>query len=254
MVTIYTACYSGDIIQVEDFINRCCNQNEIDKLLTTNNIEGFNCFDIAYTRKDYIMLEFLRTKYNLTLYPPFNFNNVTTYDEADDVIEYLIDMQDDVALDEVTNKIENGYSVNSVNYNLTTLLHSACGGCQLNTVKYLLEKGADPNAIDSDFCQPFHYLCDNTTLNTEVFTQIANMLIDKGAMLSLKNRDGKTPFECLSDAECKDIMFNFVLQQHNKALDKRVQLYTQQIKDLQTITPNMQQLFVYIALEAKKQS
>jgi ankyrin repeat protein len=69
-------------------------------------------------------------------------------------------------------------------------LHIACwSGGNISIVKLLLEHGCDINAVDSRYSNsPLHVACSNG------HTQIVEELVARGADITLKNRDGQTPF------------------------------------------------------------
>lgn len=260
MVSIYDACSLGKINQVDAIVKKCSNQQEIDNLLKKRNSQGYNCFEIAYLRKDYEMLKYLRSNYSDMLFRGGSLLRNIPSTESNDMydvegfFESIVDMSDDVALPLIQDFLEQGFDINSKDCCLSTLLHSACAGCQVNVVKFLVENGADVNAVNSSFRQPLHWLCENTSYNTEKekFIQIANILVDNGALLNFKDEDDKTPFETLDNNDCKNVLWDITLKCHEKQLEKQANLYEKQMKEYKTITPNMQQLFVYLALENKQ--
>ncbi|KAJ0179343.1 hypothetical protein K1T71_005055 [Dendrolimus kikuchii] len=84
---------------------------------------------------------------------------------------------------------------NNVNFKLdsgwTPLLH-ACFDAQYTIVKFLLDKGADPN-LHSDSVTPIMVTCSNNTANNETIYNIITYLIEKGSMLNIGDKSGQTP-------------------------------------------------------------
>ena len=84
-----------------------------------------------------------------------------------------------------------GISINSFNAR-GTALHHACSRCQNHVVCYLLEQGADVNAVDNnnDTCLILSARRADTTLVT--------LLLSFGASTTLKNANGLTA-KCYTD-------------------------------------------------------
>jgi len=62
----------------------------------------------------------------------------------------------------------------------------------VETVKYLLDLGADPSGRTTDGNTPLHaagFLCRE---------EVVNLLLDKGASLTAKNNNGETPVDVVS--------------------------------------------------------
>lgn len=73
----------------------------------------------------------------------------------------------------------------------TPLMH-ACFHAQEKIVKYLLEKGADPNA-HSDSVTPIMTACSNSSASSEAIYNIVSDLIEKGCILNIGDKYGQTP-------------------------------------------------------------
>ena len=107
---------------------------------------------------------------------------------------------------------------NKVGYNEATLLHYACQIGDTETVKYLIDRGADVNSLDACDDTPLHYACiygnldivkilldnganvnsldyfDTTPLYTAVSNaDIVSLLIENGADIEIANFLGDTP-------------------------------------------------------------
>ena len=67
------------------------------------------------------------------------------------------------------------------------------------TVKALIEAGADVNAKDEDGNTPFHFAKD---------AEIARLLIDKGANVNAKNNKGETPLHFAKNAEIAQLLID----------------------------------------------
>ena len=75
-----------------------------------------------------------------------------------------------------------------------SLLHVACCSVKVEMVQWLLKNGFLPTKINAFYDTPLHNLVANGPAkeNADVL-QIAQMLIDKGAVVDYSNRQGKTP-------------------------------------------------------------
>ena len=56
----------------------------------------------------------------------------------------------------------------------------------------LLDKGANPNAKESDGITPLMYAAENKIINPQTRNEIVQLLLDKGADKTIKDKDGKT--------------------------------------------------------------
>ena len=83
--------------------------------------------------------------------------------------------------------IEQGHNVNNLNKSGKTALFLACQSAQAESVKLLLEKGADPNILDAE---------DYTGLHAAVYANCRNEtlqeIITHGVYLDAQNIDGQT--------------------------------------------------------------
>ena len=89
--------------------------------------------------------------------------------------------------------IESGFNVNGVTGNISPL-HVAVEGYCKDSVKFLIENGADPNVADSDGLTPLQWIAkDGQNENEDLPTEMARLLIEGGAELNIANEDGATP-------------------------------------------------------------
>jgi hypothetical protein len=65
------------------------------------------------------------------------------------------------------------------------------------TVKLIIELGADPNAIDQNGRTPLHLLADNFDINWELNVSMFKTLVDAGTHLDMAANDGKTVLDVL---------------------------------------------------------
>jgi len=80
--------------------------------------------------------------------------------------------------------------------NLTSLLHIACRTWQKDTVKRLVDSGADVNAVDCRGNTPLHLACCRGSESYDLCQSVIAMLLDKGARPNVVNYDAKTPLWC----------------------------------------------------------
>lgn len=134
------------------------------------------------------------------------------------------------SLDElIINKFRNGSyrASEDIRYEGIYLLHFACGVCieeeiyknkrinkpPIEIIKYLIEKGANVNKLDSDGCSPLHYAIimsfDLYNENGKLNNSIVKLLIENGADVNIKNTSNYTPLFLIArnceDREISDI-------------------------------------------------
>ncbi len=132
------------------------------------------------------------------------------------------------SLDELSiNKFRNGSHITSedIRYEGIYLLHFACGVCieeeiykidylykkinkpPIEIIKYLIEKGANVNKLDSDGCSPLHYAIimslDLYNENGKLNNSIVKLLIENGADVNIKNTSNYTPLFLIA-RNCED--------------------------------------------------
>lgn len=119
--------------------------------------------------------------------------NIKTYEEA--IIEALspdivlkrklfkaVDKRDIFSMSSLID--HQGVDVNSRNNIMETPLHRAIMNHNLGATKFLLDRGADPNARDRNGWAPIHWA---------EYENEFMLLLDRGADPTVKNRDGRTP-------------------------------------------------------------
>jgi ankyrin repeat protein len=70
-----------------------------------------------------------------------------------------------------------------------TLLHDAVGHNQLDVAKYLLDKGADVNAVTTDGLTPLHMAAQNGNI------EMTKLLLHRGAKINAPDAKGWTPLD-----------------------------------------------------------
>jgi len=69
----------------------------------------------------------------------------------------------------------------------------------LDTIRCLLEHGADIDALDDDHATPLHHASHEGCVNG------ARLLLDHGANVHLENKRGRTPFQVASERGYEEI-------------------------------------------------
>lgn len=131
------------------------------------------------------------------------------------------------SLDELSNNNFSNKYIESedIRYEGIYLLHFACGVSieeeiykidylhkkinkpPIEIIKYLIEKGANVNKLDSDGCSPLHYASimsvDLYNENGKLNNSIVKLLIENGADVNIKNTSNYTPLFLIA-RNCKD--------------------------------------------------
>ena len=87
--------------------------------------------------------------------------------------------------------LQQGFNINEMRADQgRTLLHGSANRGTVRAVKWLLQNGADPNALDGDARTPLHVCAERNT-----FTSVIKLLIDAGSDLNARDSSGKTPLD-----------------------------------------------------------
>lgn len=97
----------------------------------------------------------------------------------------------------VKDLLNQGADVNVTNYKGQTALHCAAKAGFVEPVRILLAHGANVNAQDRDGDTPLHTACRSSIKNHQRLQQVVDVLIQNGASLLEKNRQGRTPKQVL---------------------------------------------------------
>lgn len=109
---------------------------------------------------------------------------ILRYNEHEELIELMQNRQNR-SIEEVAKFIDNGIGVHTRSLTGMTLLMMACRDNDLPLVRFLLERGANPNHIDSDRVTPLMQ-----TFNWGYSLEIADLLVEYGADVHAVSKDG----------------------------------------------------------------
>ena len=99
-------------------------------------------------------------------------------------------------LDTIKCLVENGANANHRFDNGFTSLHSLCRqGYDLKTIKCLIENGADIDMRDSQGKVPLHYACVGGDYTPIADLETVKYLVENGADVNAMDAFGKTPFD-----------------------------------------------------------
>lgn len=93
-----------------------------------------------------------------------------------------------------------------------TILHWQVQYFNLPVLKFLIDKGADINAVDINGNTPLHIASYN-----DYYYENIEELISRGADTTIKNKKGQTAFDITNDQTCKDLICRIKLD-----VEKRV--------------------------------
>lgn len=96
--------------------------------------------------------------------------------------------------------IENSADINTRNNNGRTILYAAAMRYQPDRelIKFLIDKGLDINAVDSDNRTPLQLLCERVDREYPSFYSI-KLLIELGADVNVKDNEGNMPSDILEE-------------------------------------------------------
>ncbi|KAL6047360.1 Amyloid protein-binding protein 2 [Balamuthia mandrillaris] len=98
-------------------------------------------------------------------------------------------------LKHLLSKYKEQLSLNQADKSGWTALHSACYFSQLETIKVLIDAGANIHAVTNDFNTPLHYLVRNEDVvgGKELLYQTLDLLLSRGSNVNARNSNGETP-------------------------------------------------------------
>jgi len=102
-------------------------------------------------------------------------------------------------VEEVKKLLEKGANPNARDKYGRTPLHWTAARGRLSAVEFLLEKGADPNAREQKGCTPLHWAAYNGRLS------VVKLLLEKGADLHAKDKYGRTPLHFAAEKGRLDV-------------------------------------------------
>jgi len=94
-------------------------------------------------------------------------------------------------LDCVNSLLQHGGNVKKRERYQQTPLHSAAWMCKIDVMKVLIDKGADVNVSDT---------------RKETDAKCVQLLIEKGAKVLKRNKNGQTPLQVCRDEDCKKLI------------------------------------------------
>ncbi len=84
-----------------------------------------------------------------------------------------------------------------------TLLHNAARSGYTELASLLLNLRQDPNAVDKDRETPLHYLAYSTDNEKIDRVKIARLLVQSGADINARNKNGRTPLSLAVQGKCQ---------------------------------------------------
>jgi len=113
----------------------------------------------------------------------------------DDIPQYLCWAAEKGNIELANRLLEMGANINIKVKDGQTLLHIAVKRRQLEFIKWLLDLGAKINAKDNRGNTPLHIACVEGNLQGIDYEQGINLLLERGAILFIKNNNRKTPID-----------------------------------------------------------
>lgn len=127
-----------------------------------------------------------------------------------------------------------GSSVNASERGGSTLLHSASYGGHVETVKFLLDKGASVHKVSMFNRTPLHSACDSMESTMQKRMEIVKLLIERGIDLDAVDDEKKTAMHCALENAYLEIGillidhgadFNAVCKNGNTVMDLALEYY-----------------------------
>ncbi len=113
--------------------------------------------------------------------------------------------------------LDKGESPNTIDRNLSTPLFTACYYKQTRIIQTLLERGANPNAVNDKGYTPLHFATQKEDVS---------LLLEHGANPSAKDRTGMTPLHCaVFNGYGKDVV-QFLIENGSDVNAENIQLLT----------------------------
>eukprot|EP00730_Choanoeca_flexa_P005777 TRINITY_DN12020_c1_g1_i8.p1 TRINITY_DN12020_c1_g1~~TRINITY_DN12020_c1_g1_i8.p1 ORF type:complete len:1180 (+),score=177.83 TRINITY_DN12020_c1_g1_i8:115-3654(+) len=123
---------------------------------------------------------------------------------------YMIcDLCQNGSVEALAHLLDYGLDVNQIVYE-RPLLHSACEGGHLETVRLLVNRGANLNAISTELARMYFKETALHVACRKGHTDIVRYLLDHGAAISALRGDGQSPLICAVEADvidCAQLMF-----------------------------------------------
>jgi ankyrin repeat protein len=95
---------------------------------------------------------------------------------------------------DLTELLDSGICVNDPDESNQYMLSTACARLQTDSVRLLLERGANPNVRNSEGDTPLLSTINVVSHNPSAALEIARMLLDAGADIEMRGYMDKTPF------------------------------------------------------------
>lgn len=100
----------------------------------------------------------------------------------------------DMSVTELAELLDSGVGVNDPDESDEYMLSAACARLQIESVRLLLQRGADPNVRNSEDDTPLLSTINVVAHNPTSALEIARMLLDAGADIEKRGYMDKTPF------------------------------------------------------------
>ena len=111
----------------------------------------------------------------------------------------------DIAIKAIAELLGEGYDIDKEADDGDTLLHKAASMFSLEVVEYLLEKGANPNALNHEGKTPLMLLFEEYEAESldEEYKPIAIALVKAGANLDIRDNDERSVLDIVTEPEVK---------------------------------------------------